>query len=169
MCPYLDTWVMGQKASAALKYMRGVGAEPSPPRDGPSSQAKVLCAAPLWLTVASLRNGVTDCTSATNVISRLRMVGSRPSGSCPMGSPFRRRLDRSHPQRRLHSLRALCQCRRLRVSRTVATTAGHVEVGFGGVRRKRARLAGATPRTEKSASSDGTLGLKKDREFQLMA
>jgi len=41
MCPYLDTWVMSQKASAALKYMRGVGAEPRPPSDGPSSQAKV--------------------------------------------------------------------------------------------------------------------------------
>ncbi len=42
MCPYLDTWVISQKASAALKDMRGVGAEPSPPSEGPSSHAKVL-------------------------------------------------------------------------------------------------------------------------------
>ncbi len=34
MCPYLDTWVMSQKASAALKYMSGVGAEPSPTKRG---------------------------------------------------------------------------------------------------------------------------------------
>src|SRR5256886_12222350 len=53
MCPYRDTWVISQKASAALKYMSGVGAEPSPPRFGPSSHANVLCAVPLWLTVAS--------------------------------------------------------------------------------------------------------------------
>src|SRR5262245_51123246 len=86
MCPYRDTWVMSQKASAALKYMSGVGAEPSPPRDGPSSHAKVLWAAPLWLTVASLRNGVTDRTSASNVISRLWMLGSSPSGSCGIAS-----------------------------------------------------------------------------------
>src|SRR5713101_2483934 len=90
MCPYLDTWVMSQKASAALKYMRGVGAEPSPPRDGPSSHAKVLWAVPLWLTVASLRKGVTDCTSASNAISRLWMVGSSPEGPCVMASPLDR-------------------------------------------------------------------------------
>src|SRR5689334_18077301 len=59
MCPYLDTWVMSQKASAALKYMSGVRAEPSPPRLGPSSHANVLCALPLWLTVARFRKGVT--------------------------------------------------------------------------------------------------------------
>src|SRR5262247_1443174 len=87
MCPYRDTWVMSQKARAALKYMSGVGAEPSPPRFGPSSQANVLCAAPLWLTVASFKNGVTDATSASNTISRRWMVGSRPSGSCAMGPP----------------------------------------------------------------------------------
>src|SRR6266478_376892 len=29
MCPYRDTWVISQKASAALKYMSGVGAEPA--------------------------------------------------------------------------------------------------------------------------------------------
>ena len=28
MCPYRDTWVISQQASAALKYMSGVGAEP---------------------------------------------------------------------------------------------------------------------------------------------
>ena len=33
---------MSQNASAALKYMSGVGAEPSPPRLGPSSHAKVM-------------------------------------------------------------------------------------------------------------------------------
>ena len=42
MCPYRDTWVISQNASAALKYMRGVGAEPSPPRLGPSSHANVM-------------------------------------------------------------------------------------------------------------------------------
>ena len=42
MCPYRDTWVISQKASAALKYMSGVGAEPSPPRLGPSSHANVM-------------------------------------------------------------------------------------------------------------------------------
>ena len=62
---------MSQNASAALKYMSGVGAEPSPPRVGPSSQANVLCALPLWLTVASFRNGVTDWTSASKTMSRL--------------------------------------------------------------------------------------------------
>src|SRR6266581_2028829 len=87
MCPYRDTWVISQKASAALKYMSGVGAEPSPPRFGPSSHANVLCAVPLWLTVASFKNGVTDVTSASNTISRRWMVGSRPSGSCAMAPP----------------------------------------------------------------------------------
>jgi len=71
MCPYLDTWVMSQNASAALKYMSGVGAEPSPPRVGPSSHANVLCALQLWLTVASFRNGVTDCTSASKTMWNL--------------------------------------------------------------------------------------------------
>src|SRR3989475_8666258 len=87
MCPYRDTWVISQKAIAALKYMSGVGAEPSPPRFGPSSHANVLCAVPLWLTVASFKNGVTDVTSASNTISRRWMVGSRPSGSFAMASP----------------------------------------------------------------------------------
>src|SRR6266700_6471421 len=87
MCPYRDTWVISQKASAALKYMSGVGAEPSPPRFGPSSHANVLCAVPLWLTVASFKNGVTDVTSASNTISRRWMVGSRPSGSVAMAPP----------------------------------------------------------------------------------
>ena len=81
MCPYRDTWVMSQKARAALKYMRGVGAEPRPPRLGPSSQAKLWGLAPSRLTVASLRNGVTDVTSASNVICRVVIDGSRPSGN----------------------------------------------------------------------------------------
>jgi hypothetical protein len=33
---------VSQKARAALKYMSGVGAEPSPPSEGPSSEAKVM-------------------------------------------------------------------------------------------------------------------------------
>src|SRR5256885_1160834 len=87
MSPSRDPWVISQKASPALKYMSGVGAEPSPPRFGPSSHANVLCAVPLWLTVASFKNGVTDVTSASNTISRRWMVGSRPSGSVAMAPP----------------------------------------------------------------------------------
>src|SRR5688572_24124852 len=60
--------------------MSGVGAEPRPPRLGGSSQAKVIGEAPLRLTVASLRNGVTPVTSASKTISRLRIDGSSPDG-----------------------------------------------------------------------------------------
>src|SRR5258708_37231852 len=81
MCPCRETCVISQNASAALKYMRGVGAEPRPPRLGPSSQAKVMCPAPLRWTVANFRNGVTAVTSASNTISRLRIDGSSPSGA----------------------------------------------------------------------------------------
>src|SRR5262245_55875285 len=81
MCPYRDTWVISQNASAALKYMCGVGAEPSPPRVGPSSEANVMWPAPPRLTVASLRNGVTRLTSASNAISRVSIFGLSPSGT----------------------------------------------------------------------------------------
>ena len=84
MCPYRDTWVISQNASAALKYISGVGAEPSPPRLGPSSEAKVMWPVPPRLAVASLRNGVTGVTSASNTISRVAIVGSSPSGSVVM-------------------------------------------------------------------------------------
>src|ERR687891_199861 len=50
MCPYRDTWVMSQNARAALKYMRGVGAEPSPPPRGagrgPSPSRPITIVAP---------------------------------------------------------------------------------------------------------------------------
>src|SRR6266508_2371360 len=89
MCPYRDTWVISQNASAALKYMSGVGAEPSPPRVGPSSEANVMWPAPPRLTVASLRNGVTRLTSASNTISRVWILGSSPSGTVVIIVPFR--------------------------------------------------------------------------------
>src|SRR2546422_474821 len=78
MCPYRDTWVISQNASAALKYMSGVGAEPSPPRLGPSSEANVMWPEPPRLTVASLRNGVTRWT-----------LGSSPWGTVVMIAPYR--------------------------------------------------------------------------------
>jgi len=68
MCPYRDTWVISQNASAALKYIKGVGAEPRPPKLGPSSEANVICPPPPRLTVANLRNGVTRLTSASKTI-----------------------------------------------------------------------------------------------------
>src|SRR5262247_3941619 len=89
MCPYRDTWVISQNASAALKYMRGVGAEPRPPRLGPSSEANVMAPSPPpRLTVASLRNGVTRLTSASNTISRVCTVGSSPEGKVLMVYSF---------------------------------------------------------------------------------
>src|SRR5919204_582580 len=54
MCPYRDTWVISQNARAALKYISGVGADPSPPRPGPSSQANVMWPAPPRETIASV-------------------------------------------------------------------------------------------------------------------
>src|SRR2546426_4305012 len=89
MCPYRDTWVISQNASAALKYMSGVGAEPSPPRLGPSSEANVMWPEPPRLTVASLRNGVTRLTSASNTISRVWTLGSSPWGTVVMIAPYR--------------------------------------------------------------------------------
>src|SRR2546427_10406228 len=76
---------MSQKARAALKYISGVGAEPRPPRFGPSSQANVMWPVPARLTVATFRNGVTDVTSASKTISRRVVVGSSPSGGAPIG------------------------------------------------------------------------------------
>src|SRR2546429_3363082 len=70
---------MSQKAGAALKYISGVGAEPRPPRFGPSSQANVMWPVPARLTVATFRNGVTDVMSASKTISRRGIVGSNPS------------------------------------------------------------------------------------------
>src|SRR5215510_10892575 len=87
MCPYRDTCVISQNASAALKYMSGVGAEPSPPRLGPSSEANVMWPVPPRLTVASLRNGVTRLTSASNTISRVSIRGFNPSGSEVIDAP----------------------------------------------------------------------------------
>jgi hypothetical protein len=87
MCPYRATCVMSQKASAALKYMSGVGADPSPPRFGPSSQAKVMWSRPLRLTVATFRNGVTAATSASKTISRLVIEASSPSGVLLIDTP----------------------------------------------------------------------------------
>ena len=68
--------------------MSGVGAEPRPPRLGPSSDANVRWPLPLRLTVASLRNGVTRLTSASKTISRVWIVGSNPSGVVVMIAPF---------------------------------------------------------------------------------
>src|SRR3989442_10012095 len=94
MCPYRDTWVMSQNARAALKYISGVGAEPRPPRFGPSSQAKVMWPVPARLTVATFRNGVTDVTSASKTISRRGVVGGTPSRGAPLVGPWwRRRLE----------------------------------------------------------------------------
>src|SRR2546427_4620016 len=76
---------MSQKARAALKYISGVGAEPRPPRFGPSSQANVMWPVPARLTVATFRNGVTDVTSASKTISRRVIVGSSPSGVALIG------------------------------------------------------------------------------------
>src|SRR2546426_12378887 len=76
---------MSQKARAALKYISGVGAEPRPPRLGPSSQANVMWPVPARLTVATFRNGVTDVTSASKTISRRVIVGSRPSRGALIG------------------------------------------------------------------------------------
>src|SRR5947199_4450158 len=80
---------MSQKARAALKYISGVGAEPRPPRFGPSSQANVMWPVPARLTVATFRNGVTDVTSASKTISRRVIVGSSPSGVALIGGPPR--------------------------------------------------------------------------------
>src|SRR5213594_519149 len=80
---------MSQKARAALKYVSGVGAEPRPPRFGPSSQANVMWPVPARLTVATFRNGVTDVTSASKTISRRVIVGSSPSGVALIGGPPR--------------------------------------------------------------------------------
>src|SRR5260370_3442771 len=98
MCPYLDTWVMSQNAMAALKYMSGVGAEPRPPRLGPSSDANVMWPSPARLTVASFKNGVTDVTSASKTISRRVIVGSSPPGTLviPARSIPRRSGDDLH-------------------------------------------------------------------------
>jgi len=91
MCPYRDTWVISQNASAALKYMSGVGAEPSPPRLGPSSEANVMWPESPRLTVASLRYGVTRLTSASKTISRVSILGFNPSGTVAMIAPQERR------------------------------------------------------------------------------
>src|SRR2546428_4234272 len=91
MGPYGDSWVIGQNASAALRYMSGGGAEPRPPRLGPSSQANVMWPEPLRLTVASLRNGVTRLTSASKTISRVSILGFSPSGTVDMIAPQERR------------------------------------------------------------------------------
>src|SRR5436190_522984 len=80
---------MSQKARAALKYISGVGAEPRPPRFGPSSQANVMWPVPARLTVATFRNGVTDVMSASKTISRRAIVGSSPSGVALIGGPPR--------------------------------------------------------------------------------
>src|SRR5437867_1101434 len=80
---------MSQKARAALKYISGVGAEPRPPRFGPSSQANVMWPVPARLTVATFRNGVTDVMSASKTISRRVIVGSSPSGVALIGGPPR--------------------------------------------------------------------------------
>ncbi len=64
----------------ACLFPFGVGAEPKPPRLGPSSEANVMWPLPPRDTVASFRNGVTEATSASKTISRRRMVGSSPSG-----------------------------------------------------------------------------------------
>src|SRR5688572_29568513 len=98
MCPYRDTWVISQNASAALKYMSGVGAEPRPPRLGPSSEANVIGLLPLRLTVASLRNGVTRLTSASNTISRVWILGSSPSGTIVIIAPFASAVSRGSHQ-----------------------------------------------------------------------
>src|SRR3989449_5183269 len=101
MCPYRDTWVMSQNASAALKYISGVGAEPRPPRFGPSSQAKVMWPVPARLTVATFRNGVTDVTSASKTISRRGDVGARPfRGALLLGSRGGRRLRGGCPHKK---------------------------------------------------------------------
>src|SRR5256885_15118586 len=76
---------MSQKARAALKYISGVGAEPRPPRFGPSSQANVMWPVPARLTVATFRNGVTDVMSASKTISRRGVVGFRPFGGGLIG------------------------------------------------------------------------------------
>src|SRR5262249_39657891 len=91
--------------------MRGVGAEPRPPRLGPSSEAKVWCPWPPRLTVASLRKGVTRLTSASNTISRVRIDGSRPSGTVVMCSPF--------PVATSQAAQGLDRLGRLRTSRVV--------------------------------------------------
>src|SRR5215475_4755371 len=109
MCPYRDTWVISQNASAALKYMSGVGAEPSPPRLGPSSDANVMWPEPPRLTVASLRNGVTRSTLASNTISRVSIFGLSPSGTdvivAPSGPP--QSLEDLHRVDRLRSARVV--------------------------------------------------------------
>src|SRR6266446_7383088 len=160
MCPYRDTWVISQKASAALKYMSGVGAEPSPPRFGPSSHANVLCAVPLWLTVASFKNGVTDVTSASNTISRRWMVGSRPSGSFAMASPrtlvavMKTRRERSwregpHPRDHRSLLEDVSPTqRRARRSQASITTTGGRPTPAGGWR--------IEPRTSTGPGYDAT-------------
>src|SRR5438128_9877485 len=85
---------MSQKARAALKYISGVGAEPRPPRFGPSSQANVMWPVPARLTVATFRNGVTDVTSASKTISRRVIGGPSPSGvALIVASWWRRRLE----------------------------------------------------------------------------
>src|SRR5712692_3574376 len=121
MCPYRDTWVMSQKARAALKYMSGVGAEPRPPRLGPSSEAKVIWPLPPRFTVAILRNGVTMLTSASKTISRVWIRGSSPSGTVVMIAP-RVSCSRSKRVRRpsgLQFLERLHRLRSLRPSRVV--------------------------------------------------
>src|SRR2546427_282534 len=88
---------MSQKARAALKYISGVGAEPRPPRFGPSSQANVMWPVPARLTVATFRNGVTDVTSASKTISRRVIVGSSPSGVALIGLRGGPRHGPPHP------------------------------------------------------------------------
>src|SRR5438093_3440038 len=88
---------MSQKARAALKYVSGVGAEPRPPRFGPSSQANVMWPVPARLTVATFRNGVTDVTSASKTISRRVIVGSSPSGVALIGLRGGARQGPPHP------------------------------------------------------------------------
>src|SRR5712692_11545064 len=72
--------------------MSGVGAEPSPPRLGPSSEANVMWPVPPRLTVASLRNGVTKLTSASNTISQVWILGSSPWGRVAMIAPSGKRF-----------------------------------------------------------------------------
>src|SRR5712691_1338079 len=121
MCPYRDTWVISQKARAALKYMSGVGAEPRPPRLGPSSEAKVMWPLPPRLTVAILRNGVTMLTSASKTISRVWIWGSSPSGTVVMIAPrvSCSRSDRARWPSTSQFLERLHCLRRLRPSRVV--------------------------------------------------
>src|SRR5437773_2576860 len=90
---------MSQKARAALKYISGVGAEPRPPRFGPSSQANVMWPVPAQLTVATFRNGLADVTSVSRTLLRRGIVSSSPSGVALLGGPPREARQEMPAQR----------------------------------------------------------------------